>query len=79
MVWVGVDSDEDTDHTHSDAMWCHDSSMVDTPTLDTPPGLLDFDKLIRNIKELNILAGEDTSVVCKSKGRATLKVRYLIT
>ena len=72
MEWIG-----DNDHTHNDTtMWSPHSSIVTTPPIDDVhiDRVIDFDKLISTIKELNIIAGEDTSIVCKNEQRAMLKV-----
>ena len=39
---------------------------------------VDYDLLLRNINELNVIAGEGVSKIEKTKDGARLKVRYLI-
>ena len=70
MTWVGEDN---IDHSHSDSMWYPHSSLSQRGVVN-----IDFDKIVRNISELNILAGVDTSIVTHTHKGAVLKVSIII-
>ena len=76
MVWVGEEGVSDTGHAHPTNTWHPDSSTVDQSNATSPD--LDFDKLVANVRQLNVLAGEDTAVVCRNVGGASLKVHPLV-
>ena len=69
MVWVGEEEEEHTP-SHTPSMWYPANSSVTEPAVHQ----IDFNKLVSNIRELNVLAGEESARVCKIKGGATLKV-----
>lgn len=75
MVWIG----QSTSHNHhipsggggecGNDMWSPDNSLpVDRESS------VDFDLIIKNVKELNILAGEGSSEVTRTPQGAQLKV-----
>ncbi len=79
MVWVGEEGVTGTSHAHPTDTWPLDSSTVNqSNATSTIFADLDFDKLVANIQQLNILAGEDTAVVCRNVGGASLKVHPLV-
>lgn len=85
MVWVGDDTaDSDYDIleespssepsilSSQQGVWKPDSSLVSNMTREFK---MDFDRVLKNIRELNILAGEGCSDVTRTKDGARLKVR----
>lgn len=71
MVWVGrggVPSSHDC-HVSSHGMWSPGSSLATGHEVG-----VDFDTIVRNVKELNILAGEGSSEVTRTQKGAKLKV-----
>lgn len=86
MVWVGDDSAADSDYDvleespssdtsflgHQKAVWNPDSSLVSNMPREFK---MDLDLVMKNIRELNILAGEGCSDVTRTKDGARLKVR----
>lgn len=85
MVWVGDDTaDSDYDIleespssepsilSSQQGVWKPDSSLVSNMTREFK---MDFDRVCKNIRELNILAGEGCSDVTRTKDGARLKVR----
>lgn len=68
MVWVGRGGVPSHDsHVSSDghSMWSPSNSLATG---------VDFDAIVRNVKELNILAGEGSSEVTRTSKGAKLKV-----
>lgn len=81
MIWVGDDHAESDEHTprqspegrHShQGVWKPDSSLVSDSRTEFA---MDFDCVLNNIRELNILAGEGCSDITRTKDGARLKVR----
>lgn len=81
MIWVGDDHAESAEHTprqspegrHShQGVWKPDSSLVSDSRTEFA---MDFDCVLNNIRELNILAGEGCSDITRTKDGARLKVR----
>lgn len=77
MVWVGSgggrpSNDYNVGSSH-ETMWSPSSSIA------TPQKFsVDFDVVIKHIKELNILAGEGSSEVTRTSNGAQLKVRMYV-
>lgn len=81
MIWVGDDHAESDEHAprqspegrHShQGVWKPDSSLVSDSRTEFA---MDFDCVLNNIRELNILAGEGCSDITRTKDGARLKVR----
>ncbi|KAK2550263.1 UBX domain-containing protein 11 [Acropora cervicornis] len=79
MIWVGDDhaeSDEDTPRQFPEGrrshqgVWKPDSSLVSDSRTEFA---MDFDCVLNNIRELNILAGEGCSDITRTKDGARLK------
>jgi hypothetical protein len=70
MIWVGRSgADGHVTGSHSTGtMWSPNSSLV------AGQEAVDFDTIIKNVKELNILAGEGSTEVAKTPKGAQLKV-----
>ena len=74
MVWVGGEV----------CKKCHDVQDLLSPDMWSPSGPSDpmkdinYDRVIKNIQELNALAGEGSSKVTRNSQRATLKVYQVI-
>ena len=68
MVWVGKGSEESHDKhmTNNSKLWSQKSSL--------PLEQVDFDLIIKNIKDLSVLAGEGSSAVSKTSKGAKLEV-----
>ncbi|KAJ7378359.1 UBX domain-containing protein 11 [Desmophyllum pertusum] len=87
MVWVGNDANESDydvlEETPSSVpsslsrqgVWNPNSSLVSNGAREFK---MDFDVVVKNIRELNILAGEGCSEVSRTKDGAKLKVRDLV-
>lgn len=73
MVWVGKSSEQShDDHMTGSAgsgLWSQSSSLPAEQQ-----HLVNFDLIIKNVKELNILAGEGSSEVARTAKGAKLKV-----
>lgn len=85
MIWVGDDeADSNYDNLEESpsegrsslnshqGIWKPDSSLVGNATREFK---MDFDRVLNNIRELNILAGEGCSDITRTKDGARLKVR----
>lgn len=81
MIWVGDDHAESDEHTPRQSsegrhghqgVWKPDSSLVSDSRTEFA---MDFDCVLNNIRELNILAGEGCSDITRTKDGARLKVR----
>ena len=75
MVWVGRGAASHDSHVTSEVpsgagnMWSPNSSLVAGQEVG-----VDFDAIVRNVKQLNILAGEGSSEVTRTPKGAKLKV-----
>lgn len=75
MVWVGRsgavshDSHVTSEGCSAGNMWSPNSSLVTEQE-----GGVDFDAIVRNVRQLNILAGEGSSEVTRTPKGAKLKV-----
>ncbi|XP_067942476.1 UBX domain-containing protein 11-like isoform X2 [Watersipora subatra] len=86
MMWVGEKDEEETsDESNTDTqtkvgeMWEPSASLADNDSLQQPPKStnrynIDFDKLIANIKELNMIAGDGETQIEKTKSGARFKI-----
>lgn len=81
MVWVGKVGEPDLTPSHSTPS--HElTGGVWSPISSLPPiqeFSVDYDKIIDNVKQLNVLAGEGSSEVTKTPKGAQLKVVTLTT
>ncbi|CAC5409943.1 unnamed protein product [Mytilus coruscus] len=79
MVWVGeksdpssdVYNDEDLSSGSSEELWRPESSLAGD---DDPPPPIDYDKILENIKDLNVLAGDGISRIQHTTDGARLKM-----
>lgn len=74
MVWVGKSGEQShdchmTSHSMGSGLWSPSSSVPAEHQCS-----LNFDLIIKNIKDLNVLAGEGSSEITKTQKGAKLKV-----
>lgn len=84
MVWVGRSGGQSHEQSHEHHMTSGDGSIrsgsdvwhpsVSLPSEQQCQDLVNFDMIIKNIKELNILAGEGSSEITRTPKGAKLKV-----
>ncbi|XP_052088936.1 UBX domain-containing protein 11-like isoform X5 [Mytilus californianus] len=80
MVWIGeksdpnsdVYNDEDLSSGSSEELWRPESSLAGDD--DPPPPSIDYDKILENIKDLNVLAGDGISRIQHTTDGARLKM-----
>lgn len=81
MVWIGEKSDpksdvyndediSDSDTDSAEDLWRPESSLAG----DVEPPKIDYDKMMENIKDLNVLAGEGISRIQRTTDGARLKL-----